>query len=133
MGKPKDWKKIGKIVPAVAITLGMSAGTVFAAQNQQGNLDKNDHQKNRLIDVQLLGINDLHGQLDVTRKVGGKDVGRADYLAAYLEQREAQNPKNTLLLHAGDAVGASAPTSSLLQDEPTIEVLNKLGFDAGTL
>ena len=72
-------------------------------------------------------------KLDVTRKVGGKEVGRADYLAAYLEQREATNPKNTLLLHAGDAVGASAPTSSLLQDEPTIEVLNKLGFDAGTL
>jgi 5'-nucleotidase len=133
MGKSAVWKKMSKIVPAVAITLGMSAGTVFAAQNQQGKGDENVHQNNMLIDVQLLGINDLHGQLDVTRKVGGKEVGRADYLAAYLEQREATNPKNTLLLHAGDAVGASAPTSSLLQDEPTIEVLNKLGFDAGTL
>ncbi|MCQ6281259.1 bifunctional UDP-sugar hydrolase/5'-nucleotidase [Bacillus sp. EB600] len=133
MGKSAVWKKMSKVVPAVAITLGMSAGSVFAAQNQQGKGDENVHQNNMLIDVQLLGINDLHGQLDVTRKVGGKEVGRADYLAAYLEQREATNPKNTLLLHAGDAVGASAPTSSLLQDEPTIKVLNKLDFDAGTL
>ena len=30
-------------------------------------------------------------------------------------------------------VGASAPVSSLLQDEPTIEFLNKLGFDVGTV
>ena len=63
MGKSAVWKKMSKIVPAVAITLGMSAGTVFAAQNQQGNGDENVHQNNMLIDVQLLGINDLHGQV----------------------------------------------------------------------
>lgn len=107
MGKSAVWNKMRKIVPAAAITLGMSAGTVFAAQNQHGNGDAHDkfekwdnnynQQKNKLIDVQLLGINDLRGQLDVTRKVGGKEVGRADYLAAYVKQREAKNPKNTLL------------------------------------
>jgi 5'-nucleotidase len=87
---------------------------------------------NRFIQVQLLGINDLHGQINVTRNVGGKPAGRVDYLAAYLKQREAEN-KNTLLVQAGDMVGASPPASALLQDEPTIEVLNKLGFDIGTL
>ncbi|MEQ4482664.1 bifunctional metallophosphatase/5'-nucleotidase [Cohnella silvisoli] len=91
---------------------------------------KNGAYQNRYIDVQLLGVNDLHGQLNVTRKVAGQDVGRADYLAAYLKQREADN-KNTLLVHAGDMVGASAPVSALLQDEPTIEILNELGFDVG--
>ncbi len=87
---------------------------------------------NRFIQVQLLGINDLHGQLNVSRKVAGKQVGRADYLAAYLKQREAEN-KNTLLIQTGDMVGASPPVSALLQDEPTIEILNKLGFDIGTV
>lgn len=82
--------------------------------------------------VQILGINDLHGQLNVTRKFNGRNVGRADYLAAYLKQRAAEN-KNTLLLHAGDAVGASPPVSALLMDEPTIEILNQLRFDAGTI
>ncbi|MEH7438636.1 5'-nucleotidase C-terminal domain-containing protein [Neobacillus drentensis] len=87
---------------------------------------------NRLVQVQLLGINDLHGQLNVTRKVNGKPAGRIDYLAAYLKQREAEN-KNTLLVQDGDMVGASPPVSALLQDEPTIELLNKLGFDIGTV
>ncbi|MEH7378475.1 bifunctional metallophosphatase/5'-nucleotidase [Neobacillus drentensis] len=87
---------------------------------------------NRFIQVQLLGINDLHGQLNVKRKVNGKPAGRVDYLAAYLKQREAEN-KNTLLVEDGDMVGASPPISALLQDEPTIEILNKLGFDIGTV
>ncbi|WP_082692757.1 bifunctional UDP-sugar hydrolase/5'-nucleotidase [Bacillus sp. FJAT-29814] len=86
----------------------------------------------RYIQIQLLGINDLHGQLNVTRNVGGKPAGRADYLAAYLKQRAAEN-KNTLLVQAGDMIGASPPVSALLQDEPTIEFLNRMGFDIGTV
>lgn len=88
--------------------------------------------KKNNISVQLLGINDLHGQLNVTRRVNGKPVGRGDYLAAYLKQREAKN-KNTLLVHVGDMIGASPPVSSLLQDEPTFEILNQLGVDIGTV
>jgi len=84
------------------------------------------------VHVQLLGINDLHGQLDYTTKVSGKDVGGIEYLAAYLKQREATNP-NTIMLQAGDAVGASRPVSALLQDEPTIRFLNEIGFDIGTI
>ncbi|MCM3567663.1 bifunctional UDP-sugar hydrolase/5'-nucleotidase [Neobacillus mesonae] len=86
----------------------------------------------RFIQVQLLGINDFHGQLNVTRKVNGKPAGRADYLAAYLKQRAAEN-KNTLLVQAGDMAGASPPVSALLQDEPTIDFLNRMGFDIGTV
>jgi 2',3'-cyclic-nucleotide 2'-phosphodiesterase / 3'-nucleotidase / 5'-nucleotidase len=84
------------------------------------------------VKVQLLGINDFHGQLNVEKKVGTAMAGKAEYLAAYLRQREATNP-NTLLVQAGDMVGASAPESALLQDEPTIKVLNSLGFDVGTV
>jgi 2',3'-cyclic-nucleotide 2'-phosphodiesterase / 3'-nucleotidase / 5'-nucleotidase len=84
------------------------------------------------VKVQLLGINDLHGQLDYSTKVNGETVGGIEYLAAYLKQREALNP-NTLMLHAGDAVGASRPVSALLQDEPTINFLNEIGFDLGTI
>jgi 2',3'-cyclic-nucleotide 2'-phosphodiesterase / 3'-nucleotidase / 5'-nucleotidase len=83
-----------------------------------------------LVKVQLLGINDFHGQLDTYNS--SINAGGAEYLAAYLKQREADNP-NTLLVHAGDAVGASSPVSALLQDEPTIAFLNKLGFDVGTV
>lgn len=84
------------------------------------------------VDLQLLGINDFHGQINTSKKVGDKLAGRADYLAAYLKAHESANP-NTFMLHAGDSVGASAPASALLQDEPTIKILNELGFDLGTL
>lgn len=81
-------------------------------------------------ELQLLGINDFHGQLDTyNSKI---NAGGVEYLAAYLKEREAQNP-NTLMVHAGDAVGASSPVSALLQDEPTINILNELGFDVGTV
>ncbi|WP_278187278.1 MULTISPECIES: bifunctional 2',3'-cyclic-nucleotide 2'-phosphodiesterase/3'-nucleotidase [Bacillaceae] len=85
------------------------------------------------IHAQLLGINDFHGQLDYTSKVNGEVVGGIEYLAAYLKQREAINPVNTLMIQAGDAVGASRPVSALLQDEPTIRFLNEIGFDIGTI
>jgi len=81
-------------------------------------------------ELQLLGINDFHGQLDTYNS--SINAGGVEYLAAYLKQREAKNP-NTLLVHAGDVVGASSPVSSLLQDEPTIRILNELGFDVGTV
>jgi 2',3'-cyclic-nucleotide 2'-phosphodiesterase / 3'-nucleotidase / 5'-nucleotidase len=81
-------------------------------------------------EVQLLGINDLHGQLDTYNK--GLNAGGIEYLAAHLKEREATNP-NTLMVHAGDVAGASSPVSALLQDEPTIKMLNEIGFDVGTV
>ena len=85
------------------------------------------------VHVQLLGINDLHGQLDYKTTISGKPAGGIEYLAGYLKEREATNPSNTLMVQAGDAVGASRPVSALLQDEPTIRILNELGFDVGTI
>jgi 2',3'-cyclic-nucleotide 2'-phosphodiesterase/3'-nucleotidase/5'-nucleotidase len=91
------------------------------------------YQLDQTVHVQLLGINDLHGQLDYKTTVSGKPVGGIEYLAGYLKEREATNSSNTLMVQAGDAVGASRPVSALLQDEPTIRFLNELGFDVGTI
>lgn len=90
--------------------------------------------------VQLLSINDLHGKidqsypLDITGdgKVDGT-YGRMDYVAAYLKSLRATNPEHTLLVHAGDATGGSSPVSSLFKEEPTIEMLNAIGFQGGTV
>ncbi|HET7628754.1 MAG TPA: 5'-nucleotidase C-terminal domain-containing protein [Bacillales bacterium] len=121
-------KNFSKIVLCIATMLVFSSLPAFAAGNGH---HPNDNWKHRYIPVQLLGINDFHGQLNKYREIDGKEVGGAAYLAAYLEKLEQQN-KNTLLVHAGDAVGASPPISALMQDEPTIEILNELGFDVGT-
>ncbi|AFC32599.1 hypothetical protein PM3016_5940 [Paenibacillus mucilaginosus 3016] len=91
------------------------------------------------VSVQLLNINDLHGKVDQTYpvdldgdKVNESNLGRMDYVAAYLKQREAGNP-NTLILHSGDTIGGSSPVTALLQDEPTVEMLESIGFDGGTV
>ncbi|MBP3041298.1 thermonuclease family protein, partial [Bacillaceae bacterium Marseille-Q3522] len=88
--------------------------------------------ENNNVKVQLLSVNDLHGKIDVDAVVDGKTDGRTDYLAAYLREREATNP-NTLTVHVGDMVGASSPVSALLQDEPTVEIMESIGFDVGTV
>ncbi|MCT8139936.1 5'-nucleotidase C-terminal domain-containing protein [Anaerobacillus sp. CMMVII] len=111
------------------------------SSNEHGHIDRRPTQEKkgkkpaanpRFKQIQLLGINDLHGQLNVTRRVNNRPVGRVDYLAAYLKQRAADN-KNTLFVHAGDMIGASPPISALLRDEPTIEFLNKMNFDIGAV
>ncbi|HEX6291617.1 MAG TPA: bifunctional metallophosphatase/5'-nucleotidase [Herpetosiphonaceae bacterium] len=81
--------------------------------------------------MKIFAVNDFHGQLSTGRTVAGKPVGGAAYLAAYIKQRRAQTPYS-LTVHAGDMVGASPPVSALLQDQPTMEFMNMLGFDVGT-
>jgi 5'-nucleotidase len=95
----------------------------------------------KYIDVQFLGINDFHGNIDTESKMkdaSGKEVkvGGAAYLATHLKQREqevANKGGHTFRVHAGDIVGASPSVSSLLQDEPTMEILDKMKFDVGAL
>ena len=115
-----------KIIRFIIISLSLISTTACGVQSGHVNAEDN------YISIQLLGINDFHGQIDVYRTVKGKQVGGAEYLASYLKKYEQEN-ENTLLVHIGDAVGASSPVSSLHQDEPTIEFLNTLGFDVGTV
>ncbi|WP_340022284.1 bifunctional 2',3'-cyclic-nucleotide 2'-phosphodiesterase/3'-nucleotidase [Paenibacillus sp. FSL K6-1096] len=84
------------------------------------------------VEVHLLGINDFHGQLDTTSVVNGENVGTAATLAAYLKEARSKY-EHSLLFHNGDSVGASAPVSSLERDKPTMEWMNLMKFDVGTL
>lgn len=84
-------------------------------------------------------MNDLHGKIDQQYQLdldgdGTPDgtFGRMDYAAAYLKEKKAEK-KNTLTVHAGDMIGGSSPVSSLLQDEPTVELMEDIGFDVGTV
>jgi 2',3'-cyclic-nucleotide 2'-phosphodiesterase (5'-nucleotidase family) len=85
------------------------------------------------VSVKLLSVNDLHGKVDVTATINNVNYGRADYLATYLKARKATNPNNTLIIHSGDMIGGSSPVSALLQDEPTVEIMEAIGFDVGTV
>lgn len=45
-----------------------------------------------------------------------------------MKQLRATNP-NTIVVSAGDLIGASPLVSALFHDEPTVEVMNKIGLD----
>jgi 5'-nucleotidase len=76
--------------------------------------------------VKLLGINDFHGQLSTGKLVGSRPVGSAAVLTSYLKTAQSGIENQTLIVHAGDHVGASPAASALLQDEPSIQWLNML-------
>lgn len=86
----------------------------------------------RTVQLQVLGVNDLHGNLEPTL-VSNKPAGGVAYLGSYLAAAKAADPKGTIIAHAGDTVGASPLISSWFHDEPTIEATNLMHFDAGTV
>lgn len=83
------------------------------------------------VTVQLLAINDFHGHLEPPTGsnglVGRAPAGGAEYLAAHLKNDFARNP-NSLVVAAGDLIGASPLVSALFHDEPTIESLNAMNL-----
>ena len=83
----------------------------------------------RVVSVQILGINDFHGALETptgaNAAVGDVTAGGAAYLATHLARAAASNP-NSIVVGAGDLIGASPLLSSLVHNEPTIEALNAM-------
>jgi len=103
------------------------------------------------VDVQILGLNDFHGQLEVVNPIassGGRigalqgsapnqtcnppgciRAGGAAYLATHVAQLRATNPKNTVFVSAGDLIGATPLLSAAFHDEPSIEAFNLMSLD----
>jgi 5'-nucleotidase len=84
------------------------------------------------VDVQILAVNDFHGNLlppaGSSGRVGSVNAGGAAYLATHIEALRALNP-NTVTVSAGDMIGASPLLSALFHDEPSIEAFNLMGLD----
>jgi 5'-nucleotidase len=112
----------------------------------------------RFVDIQILGLNDFHGQLQVvppTSSSAGRigfltpsqpappappiqqfcvaptcvPAGGVEYLATHIRDLRAANAKNTVFVSAGDLVGATPLLSALFHDEPTIEAFNLMQLD----
>ena len=83
------------------------------------------------ITVQLLAINDFHGNLEPPTGsnglIGRTPAGGAEYLATHLKNAIARNP-NSIIVAAGDLIGASPLVSALFHDEPTIESMNAMNL-----
>jgi 5'-nucleotidase len=99
------------------------------------------------VKVQILAINDFHGNLEPPAGSSGNIrapnsdpdagadagvinvvAGGAAYMATHVAKLRANNP-NTLVVSSGDLIGASPLTSGLFYDEPAIEAMNLIGLD----
>lgn len=91
--------------------------------------------------LRILAINDLHGNLEPPSGSSGATptgfdgtaatttlTGGAAYLATHLKQLEA-GQAHSVVVGAGDLIGASPLISGLFHDEPTIEALNAMNME----
>ncbi|MGH3332418.1 MAG: bifunctional metallophosphatase/5'-nucleotidase [Nocardioidaceae bacterium] len=95
-----------------------------------------------LIDLQVLALNDFHGQLEQvpstssSGRIGSTPAGGAEYLATHLERLRADardRGAHSVTVAAGDLVGATPLLSAAFYDEPTIEALNGMGLDISSV
>jgi 5'-nucleotidase len=94
------------------------------------------------IEVQILAINDFHGNIEtppqpvsVTQADGTvlkARLGGAAQLAFALGQARASQP-NSITVAAGDLIGASPLASAYFLDEPTIDSMNLLGLSLASV
>ena len=100
---------------------------VAPATAGKGDNNGRGAENSREVNLQILAINDFHGNIATSSgSFGG--TGRADYLSANVAAREA-DADNSIFVSAGDLIGASPLISALFHDEPTIEAMNLLGLD----
>ncbi|MGG8409181.1 metallophosphoesterase, partial [Streptomyces sp. 12297] len=125
---------------ALAVTAG--AGALVAAALPAGAVvPAGGSDSGRLVDVQLLSLNDFHGTLEPPQGSSGNvterqadgttkaiPAGGAEYLATSLRKAREGHPYSVTAA-AGDMIGGSPMLSGLFHDEPSIEALNKLDLD----
>ncbi|MGO2267276.1 5'-nucleotidase C-terminal domain-containing protein [Vagococcus salmoninarum] len=127
---------------SASASLGATSKTTKAS-SETATSDSEEETDKKTIPVQLLGLNDYHGAIDLTGTayLGSEkftNVGRASNLAVHLDQAEAAFKEKhsngaSERIQGGDLVGASPANSALLQDEPTIKIFNKIKFTIGTI
>ena len=120
----KTFTRIGALLVAMLLLL---AGPASAGPRKKPPPPAEKNAKTT--EIQLLAINDFHGNLEPPfLQPTGTLIGGVEYLATHLRQLEATN-RNTLVVSAGDLIGASPLLSGLFHDEPTIESANLFGLD----
>ena len=110
------------LLAVMMVVLVAAIGPAAAAPAPQG----------RMVNIQILAVNDFHGALKppgtIGTPTGNVNAGGAEYLATWIKTMKAQNPK-TVVVSAGDMIGATPLLSALFHDEPAVEVFNEIGLD----
>lgn len=129
----KPTARLGAVLLIIAAIIGaLMAPAADAEQDDQAQSADSARRhprpgRPREVQLQILAINDFHGNIATTSgSFGG--TGRADYLAANIAAAE-DGVRNSIFVSAGDLIGASPLISALFHDEPTIEAMNLMGLD----
>jgi 2',3'-cyclic-nucleotide 2'-phosphodiesterase (5'-nucleotidase family) len=128
------------VAPTLAFLMGIPA-----PQNARGAiLYKMLTNTGDLRELTILNISDYHGQivplLDTPDNISGTGttnpsfaIGGAAFLKPWFDIYRKEDKNGTLLVAAGDSIGATPPISAFFGDRPTIEMMNMMGFDADGL
>jgi len=118
------------LAPTLSYVLG-----VPEPQNARGKILLNLlNGTTNLREIDILDISDYHGQLVPLSEAADSfgptfSIGGAAFLKPWFDAYRAENPGRTITLTAGDAVGATPPISAAFGDKPTIELMNRMGFN----
>ncbi|MGY6278227.1 bifunctional metallophosphatase/5'-nucleotidase [Methylomonas sp. MgM2] len=125
-----NWSKL-----AIGLLLSLGLIGPCMADGHHDKERKHGRRPHKTTSVKIVAFNDFHGQLEspgnFRQSPGGPSnipVGGVDWMAGYVNDLKAQNP-HTIVVSAGDIIGATPLVSALFHDEGTIETMNRLGLD----
>ena len=94
------------------------------------------------VDVQILALNDFHGNLDASDQPIRFEMARDQFTSAKLggaallgaELAKMRSGHNySITVAAGDLIGASPLSSAYFLDEPTIDAMNLMGLELASV
>ncbi|MDO4888967.1 MAG: bifunctional UDP-sugar hydrolase/5'-nucleotidase [Actinomycetaceae bacterium] len=106
-------RRKGVVASFVAVLLGLYGlvgAPAVATENEDGT-----------VTVDVAAITDLHGHIE-----------HAGAIAYQIDEMRKANP-DTIFAGNGDLVGGSAYVSSIANDEPTLDILNKMNLEVSSL
>ena len=123
------------LAPTVSFLLGIPG-----PQNARGRiLYELVKSPNKYKEITVLDISDFHGQLVPLLEAADNltsppavnqtfPIGGSAFLKPWFDWYRNEAPNGSVLMAAGDSVGATPPISAFFGDTPTIEHMNLMGF-----
>jgi 5'-nucleotidase len=125
------------------------ASSARSTSSEDGGPGKGGPKAKEPVRLQILGLNDFHGQLETvpTSSSSGKvftgptssdwvAAGGAAYLGSHLQMLRAKAEAagaHSVTVAAGDLIGATPLLSAAFHDEPAIEAMNEVGLDVASV
>src|SRR5262245_21026984 len=115
----------------------LDAGLITRAEREAIRAAAKASNVGKTVTLRVIGLNDFHGNLQSPGTFGENlnvppaqrpTVGGAEFIAGHVAKLKLENPLSTVV-GAGDFIGASPLISALFNDEPSVEVMNRIGLE----